>query len=180
MLSQWSFLFDDGCAHLFYLPRVSLIILICRRFCGSFWFDEGYADLFDLLWVTLIFFDLLRVVLIISICWGLRWSSQLSLPFTVWAAGEEYRGTEHLVQLNAPMSFVEGEEIYKVLLMFTKPAECFRRKKFFFSACSSQMDKLDYSRLTNQIQSWWKRDSRWFRCHFDFEIIAAANYFSPD
>ena len=52
------------------------------------------------------------------------------MPFTVGAAGEESRGTEHLVQLNAPMSFVEGEEIYKVLLMFTKPAECFRKKVF--------------------------------------------------
>ena len=53
------------------------------------------------------------------------------MPFTVGAAGEESRGTEHLVQLNALMSFVEGEEIYKVLLMFTKPAECFRKKIVF-------------------------------------------------
>ena len=176
LLSQWSFWFNDGCAHLLYLLRVSLVILICRRFRGSFLFNEG----------LLIFFICSGLRWSFFICWGLCWSfrfaesyaDHLSLPFAVGPAGEESRGTEHLVQLNAPMSFVEGEEIYKVLLIFTKPAECFRKK--VFSACFPQMDKLDYSRLTNPIQSRWKRDSRWFRCHFGFEIIAAANYFSPD
>ena len=61
------------------------------------------------------------------------------MPFTVGAAGEESRGTEHLVQLNALMSFVEGEEIYKVLLIFTKPAECLKNKFIL----------LDYLRWTN-------------------------------
>ena len=120
---------------------VVLIFFICRGFRWSFWFAGGFADLFDLMRVTLIFLICSGLHWSFLICWGLCWSfrfaegyaDHLSLPFTVGAAGEESRGTEHLVQLNAPMSFVEGEEIYKVLLMFTKPAECFRRKKFFFS-----------------------------------------------
>ena len=73
------------------------------------------------------------------------------MPFTVGAAGEESRGTEHLVQLNALMSFVEGEEIYKVPLMFTKPAECFRKNDFFSMFASDGQIILEQAYQSNPI-----------------------------